>query len=172
MYCPQCSQQQVSDEMRFCSRCGFPLSSVIQLMATGGIPTTDTSRRTLKGYRQGTWIILASFLCSLFVAFLTAIDDDFAFLFFPCVIGFLVGIARLVYSVVLQNRAKRKDETQINIPPTLPRPTSYPELGAQRDRPVDVYAPSIRQTAEVIQPPSVTESTTRLLDDNGDAERR
>jgi hypothetical protein len=28
MYCPKCAQEMVSDELRFCSRCGFDLSSV------------------------------------------------------------------------------------------------------------------------------------------------
>jgi predicted amidophosphoribosyltransferase len=36
MYCPQCSQEQVSEEMRFCSRCGFPLAIVSQLVRNGG----------------------------------------------------------------------------------------------------------------------------------------
>ena len=36
MHCPQCGQQQVSDEMRFCSRCGFALSIVTELLVTGG----------------------------------------------------------------------------------------------------------------------------------------
>jgi ribosomal protein L37E len=33
MYCPKCSQQQVSEEVRFCSRCGFSLSAVRELIA-------------------------------------------------------------------------------------------------------------------------------------------
>jgi uncharacterized membrane protein YvbJ len=36
MYCPKCSQQQISDEMRFCSRCGFPLGAVKELIANDG----------------------------------------------------------------------------------------------------------------------------------------
>ena len=36
MFCPQCSQQQVAGEMRFCSRCGFPLTIVSQLVSSGG----------------------------------------------------------------------------------------------------------------------------------------
>ena len=33
MYCPKCSQQQVSDEIRFCPRCGFQLDAVKALLA-------------------------------------------------------------------------------------------------------------------------------------------
>jgi len=34
MHCPKCGQQQVSDEMRFCSRCGFALGIVTELILT------------------------------------------------------------------------------------------------------------------------------------------
>jgi predicted amidophosphoribosyltransferase len=37
MFCPQCGQQQVTGVVRFCSRCGFPLDGVIQLLSSGGI---------------------------------------------------------------------------------------------------------------------------------------
>ena len=30
MYCPNCGQQQVSEEMRFCSRCGLALSGLTE----------------------------------------------------------------------------------------------------------------------------------------------
>jgi predicted amidophosphoribosyltransferase len=36
MYCPQCSQEQIAEEMRFCSRCGLPLEIVSQLVRNGG----------------------------------------------------------------------------------------------------------------------------------------
>ena len=36
MFCPQCGQQQVTGVIRFCSRCGFPLDGVIQLLSNGG----------------------------------------------------------------------------------------------------------------------------------------
>ncbi len=36
MHCPDCGQQQISDEIRFCSRCGFPLAVVSQIVAGRG----------------------------------------------------------------------------------------------------------------------------------------
>ena len=36
MYCPQCSQQQVSENVRFCSRCGFSLQIVTALLTNDG----------------------------------------------------------------------------------------------------------------------------------------
>ena len=35
MYCPNCGQQQISDEMRFCSRCGLALSGLMEWLAGG-----------------------------------------------------------------------------------------------------------------------------------------
>ncbi len=38
MYCPNCGQQQVSGEMRFCSRCGLALTGLAEWLAGGGLP--------------------------------------------------------------------------------------------------------------------------------------
>ncbi len=37
MHCPRCGQQQVTEETRFCSRCGFQLGLVAELLAHGGV---------------------------------------------------------------------------------------------------------------------------------------
>src|SRR5690349_19457996 len=36
MHCPSCGQQQISNETKFCSRCGMPLSLVADVVANGG----------------------------------------------------------------------------------------------------------------------------------------
>src|SRR5437667_2491971 len=36
MHCPSCGQYQVSNETKFCSRCGMPLGIVSDLLAHGG----------------------------------------------------------------------------------------------------------------------------------------
>ena len=38
MYCPKCGQQQISPTVRYCTRCGFALSGVSQLLALEGKP--------------------------------------------------------------------------------------------------------------------------------------
>src|SRR5918911_3778366 len=38
MYCPNCGQQQISDEMRFCPRCGLALSGLAEWLAGGRLP--------------------------------------------------------------------------------------------------------------------------------------
>ncbi len=36
MYCPNCGQQQLSDNTRFCSRCGISISGLAEWLAGGG----------------------------------------------------------------------------------------------------------------------------------------
>ena len=66
MFCPQCGQQQATGVIRFCSRCGFPLDGVIQLLSTGGMlpvyrspeePVPASARR--KGVKQGGLLLLS-----------------------------------------------------------------------------------------------------------------
>ena len=66
MFCPQCGQQQVTGVIRFCSRCGFPLDGVIQLLNNGGMlpvyrspdePVPDFTAQ--KGVKQGGLLLLS-----------------------------------------------------------------------------------------------------------------
>src|SRR5258708_12182984 len=65
MYCPQCGQQQATDSMRFCARCGFPLEGAMELLAHGGMfpryeaaggETKISARR--RGVKQGALLML------------------------------------------------------------------------------------------------------------------
>src|SRR5438045_724937 len=67
MFCPQCGQQQLTGNVRFCSRCGFPLDGVIHLLGNGGMlpvyrgpedgPPQISARR--KGVKQGGLLLLS-----------------------------------------------------------------------------------------------------------------
>src|ERR1700758_3328772 len=65
MFCPRCGQQQASDTMRFCSRCGFAMEGVMVVLAHGGMlpqyqPTEGdgefSPRR--RGVKQGALLVL------------------------------------------------------------------------------------------------------------------
>lgn len=182
MYCPQCSQPQISDEMRFCSRCGFPLGKVMQLVATGGdLGTPEAPKKpkrspTMRGVRLGTWIMLASLAFSLFVGFLAALEEDFVVLLLPAAVVFLVGFIRLFYAVFVQDRRElQQKEVETNVVAELlgHAPMNVrSQLGQPSNLPVETFTRPIKTTAEVAQPPSVTENTTRFLDDEADAQRR
>lgn len=51
MFCPKCSHEQSLEEMRFCSRCGFPLGGVALLLDNQGDLTKVSSTTTSRGSR-------------------------------------------------------------------------------------------------------------------------
>src|SRR5688500_973455 len=68
MHCPKCGQQQISDETRYCSRCGFLLTGIAEVVANEGIipgsgPSGVKSVSPRKrGVKQGAFIFLLSIL--------------------------------------------------------------------------------------------------------------
>jgi hypothetical protein len=177
MFCPQCGQQQVSRMIRFCSRCGFPLDGVIQLLGNGGMlpvyrspdePVPISPRR--KGIKQGGLLLLsgavlvpilamfASYSGSAFLEILAAL---------AAIICFMGGPLRMLFAAVFEEGAPRPvraygPPTPAHVPqqfapqrqsPALPPPPARPQPSWRR-----------RNTAELANPPSVTENTTRLLD--------
>lgn len=163
MYCPRCSQEQVADEMRFCSRCGFPISGVRDLIANNG--AIEGPSRSLPGSaRRGVWMMLISLVVALFLLLPIAVDDDFAvFLILPFLL-FVVGFLSTLYGVFLAGRRKRRSAASAAQVEQLGAGVSRPELSAPMSVPVERLSAQKAQTAEMVGPPSVTENTTKLLD--------
>ena len=183
MYCPKCSQQQVDDNVRFCSRCGFPLGPVTELLASGGthplFPTTGQpsglSPRQ-KGIRQGALMMASTMLIVPIVAIMGVVMLGLPaeFVALTAIILFMGGLLRILYALFLEEnrQANQLEAAPHYIPPAMPARLSTPTARgtalppAQSDpvpswrRPVD--------TSELVSPPSVTENTTRLLDERPD----
>src|SRR5215813_11177045 len=117
MFCPQCGQQQAPGAVRFCSRCGFPLEGVLQLLNNGGMlpayrdpgtPTEISPRK--KGVRQGGMLFLlgaiivpilglfASYSDSRFPGILTAL---------AAMICFIGGPLRMLFAAIFEEGAPR-----------------------------------------------------------------
>jgi hypothetical protein len=171
MYCPQCSQEQLTEQMRFCSGCGFPLVIVSKLITNGGaLPGFDTEgKRQLspreRGVRGGSLLMIASAVLYPIVALLTAMKHDLAVLFLPVFLLFLGGLARLLYAVL------RQSTVQPTISPDVAtswfhqsNATHRPHLPPHQNAPMPTWRPAIN-TSEMAQPPSVTDNTTKLLND-------
>lgn len=173
MYCPKCSQQQVSDEVRFCSRCGFTLGTVRELISSGGALVEREAGAqagelspALTGVRKGVWIMLASLPLALVAGLLTTIDDAFAiFLLLPA-LCFVVGFGRLLYGTFIEGKAPRvkRGSSQPHVASVMPAQLGSPELRPARVPSIEDFNAQRMTTAEMVQPPSVTENTTRLLD--------
>jgi hypothetical protein len=77
MYCPKCGQSQVNDGVRFCSRCGFLLEGVSNLLASAGQLPVMYDENTgghmsprRRGARKGaTLVMLGIFFVPLFFFF-------------------------------------------------------------------------------------------------------
>jgi hypothetical protein len=121
-------------------------------------------------------MLLASVVLALFVGFLAAMEDDFAVFFvFPFLI-FVIGFALMLYGVfIADKRAARKKAAALqkqlaaSMQAQLSAAPRTPELYSSRMS-VENFPARRTETAEMLRPPSVTENTTRLLDE--DAEQR
>jgi hypothetical protein len=179
MYCPQCSQEQAAEEMRFCSRCGFPLTIVSQLVANGGaLAGFDAEgKRQLtpreKGVRWGALLMIISAVLFPIVLLFAAMKHDAVVLLLPVFLVFLVGMARLLYAKLLQpNTPVQKEIPSAAGERMAQQLNSEHRLGllASQSVPVSAWRQPI-DTSEMAQPPSVTDNTTQLLSDEAELKR-
>ena len=163
MYCPKCSQIQAEDGLRFCSRCGFQLGVVKELLAerdsaqviTAGSPPKFFSRRkqdllfgaTVMSVAativvQLSWAPKAAIIFPLWMIWL-------GFSLFVLSFDVLVRVARRLFS----------DDDHVSDPRSL----STSELPPMQNLPVTALGFDRVNTGEIRQPLSVTDHTTNLL---------
>jgi hypothetical protein len=167
MFCPRCGQQS-SDEVRFCPRCGLQLAGLPAYVAAND-PISNrpdparaaelTAKR--RGMRRGAKLMFFSVvLFPIFLVMSFGVDNPVP-LFVPFTV-FLAGLVVLVYSLLfgdelirLPGRAGHRDLGGVG---------ERPGLGAPTFTPAPLFNQQRANTAEIYQPPSVTENTTKLLD--------
>ena len=180
MHCPRCGQQQVSEEIKFCSRCGFPLGLVSEILAHGGfLPQLAELHGKRKKWLTRNfglkisllWFLLLDFILVPLAAISDAPGEIVAFL---AVVGFCGALLMTVISFLFLRNDKTPFQAQNEFP--NPHQTTQP-IGGNRgqtalppttSQPVSGYAPpsagswKAPETGELI-PRSVTEGTTKLL---------
>jgi hypothetical protein len=167
MFCPKCGQQSL-DEVRFCPKCGLSLAGLPAYVAANesapdGSPAPlaplMTARR--RGMRRGAKLM---FICAVVTpaAALLAFEGDAPGPLLLVFTAGLAGLAGLVYSWLFSDNvlpvgkdARRRD---------LGAAADRPALGAPQVIPTPLFNQQRGNTAEIYQPPSVTENTTKLLD--------
>ena len=178
MYCPKCSQIQTDDGLRFCSRCGFQLGVVKELLAEGrSAPvTTAESQAPSKFFSQrkqdllfgatvmsvaATIAVVLSWVMPKGPIILLLWVVWFAFSLFVLSFDVLVRVARRFFS----------DDDQLSDPPSQTRPPGFinkvspatSELPPMQNAPAAALGFDRVNTGEILQPLSVTDRTTNLL---------
>ena len=185
MFCPQCGQQQVTGVIRFCSRCGFPLDGLVQLLNNGGMlpvlrdpddPVPVSPRR--KGVKQGGLLFLSGALIVPILGMLASFSNVVFFeviTALAAIVCFVGGPLRMLYAAVFEEGAPKPFRPY---GPPAPLPMHPQQFGPPQQRPALTPPPARAQggwrrptTAELANPPSVTENTTRLLDKEDRTER-
>lgn len=179
MHCPKCGQQQISEETRFCSRCGFLLTGIAHVIENDGLISTgsgtfiapNSPRR--RGVMQGAFIFLLSFLIVPLAGILTVFLKIEPFL--PAIAAIVLtvgGLLRVVYALMFESGSpggKTLEESVIAASQNaIAGKKKAGELPAGHSVPASVYAPPPaaghwRDTNDLATPGSVTDSTTKLL---------
>lgn len=181
MHCPKCGQQQISDEIRFCSRCGLPLTGIAAVVANNGelpagtgAPKKDSARK--RGIKKGVFIFLLSILIVPLVSMFHVVTDTEPILAVLAAILLIVGgLLRIAYAVMFESgeAAAVGDKAFASSQNYLNKKPDAPELPSSGSIPASVYtAPGTgnwRDTNDLATPGSVTDSTTKLLSHEKDA---
>lgn len=180
MHCPRCGQSQVSDETKFCSRCGFQLAVVAELLHHGGtLPQLTAIQHKKTFFNKKNGVVFAVVWFIFFTMFMTSIwgilgVDELAGI--CAVTGVFGGLAFLIGSLVLLPSSKPGIALPM-VPVQQPHgqpaglygvPAGQQALPPQQQQPAEVYsAPQggwrAPDTGELVERGSVIENTTKLL---------
>lgn len=183
MYCPVCGQQQVSGNTKFCSRCGFLLTNVSEIIIKNGLSNNqpnqieeikDSPRK--RGLKQGAMLMLVGLLLVLPLVTIVsiAIHAGPFMSALVLILSFCGGILRMIYALMFESKYPAgntleqnviasvqslvgKRQNQSSLPPSQSIPVSdyvTPSMGSWRD------------TNDLVEPHSVIETTTKLLNED------
>lgn len=177
MFCPKCGQQS-SDEVRFCPKCGLQLAGLPAYVAAnevteGGAPAPPaplmTARR--RGIRRGAKLMFFAAVVLPAAALLAFEGDAPGPLLLVCTLG-LAGLLWMVYSwlfndntvPVADRKTRKADRAARRRERDLAAAAPRPALDSPQFTPASLFDQRRGNTAEMYQPPAVTEHTTKLLD--------
>ena len=177
MHCPRCGQEQVSEHIKFCSRCGFLLELVPELLANGGIlPQLAELNKNKKWLTRknvlkfaAIWTIFLLFILTPIFGILEA--DELTAL--PAVLGIFGGFLLVLISFLFFDK-EPKFANQVSfrsdaMPRNLSGTAEQGALPPQQSVPASSYIPPQQPgrwhtTNDLTAPGSVTEQTTKLLE--------
>ena len=167
MYCPKCSHQAVSNNVRFCPGCGFRMDGVAELLTNNGVLAANEEkapkpRRSLvkRGALLGAMLM---FIGSMVIVPIHTHGPDgkdaVALLFFYwAALMTLISVSgylkRLITKIFSEEEPSPSKKIASPRGPTLPAAYSAPVSDSGRQ---------FVDTTKVAQPSSITEQTTSRL---------
>ena len=175
MHCPRCGQQQVSEEIKFCSRCGFPLGLVSEILANGGfLPQLAELYKSKKWLTKKNGVMFSVMWTIFFLLIMTpfwGIVNVDTLSAISAIVGIFGGLMWLIAALVFL----KSEPKNFYAGSELPNPqintlhqAHQKGLPPQQSQPAQSYVPPAASwkapnTGEFAVPQSVTENTTRLL---------
>ena len=170
MYCPNCGQQQVSEEMRFCSRCGLALTGLAEWLAGGALPVKRRDEKQVdplsprrRGIRRAAKLMFFSgVLFPVFLIFSIAAEEGG-----PMVVPFglfFIALVMMLYARLFSDKNAPASIQAAQTAALAGASSTRVSLPAASSTPIPATERQRVRTNELAQPPSVTENTTRLLD--------
>ncbi|MGI8882932.1 MAG: hypothetical protein ACR2IA_01640 [Pyrinomonadaceae bacterium] len=177
MFCPNCGQEQISRETKFCSRCGFLMIGVTDLIANGGnLPAVIADAQAMsprkRGIKKGLFIFMLSFLIVPLVTIFSImihVEKPFAVIITALLLT-VGGLLRMAYAIMFEANAPDANTLEASALQTarnfLGRRKQSDELPPQQSIPVNNYMPPMQRNwrdTNDLSPTSVTDNTTKLL---------
>lgn len=181
MYCPRCGQEQVSHELRFCSRCGFLMDGMLEVVMNGALPPqlfNKTDPKAIsprkKGVKQGGMLMLSGVVIVPLLGVLSSLfyfDETVVGL--AAIITFLGGLVRILYALIFQSGVPVVSEEEGLLDTVkqnlIEKAKGAKALPPEQSVPASSYIPpeqgKWRDTDDLVKT-SVTENTTKLLDED------
>ena len=177
MHCPRCGQQQISDQTKFCSRCGFQLGLVSELLMNGGFlpQLAELYKGKTTFFTRKNGLIFTALWFIFWVMMLPAffgIADAEEVAGVSAVFGVFSTMMLLIISLAFLKRPPKPYElaaNQMQPPASLYGNVAMGALPPQQSQPASTYEAPVGSwrtpdTGELTRRPgSVTEGTTKLL---------
>ncbi|HKS08667.1 MAG TPA: zinc ribbon domain-containing protein [Pyrinomonadaceae bacterium] len=162
MFCPQCGHQQPSNEMRFCSRCGLSLGLATDLLPTSGNQLQREKRELMGvGLMMATVLMLVNFFLVFGLVTLPHLGNRvFLWLWLTFLVTALsvggVGLANLIRGGFFKRLKERDARVRLM--------DLEQERRSLLDQTSNAKIETPAKPAFVLEPRSVTETTTRELE--------
>jgi hypothetical protein len=162
MYCPKCSQEQASADLRFCSKCGFRLEAVSELLAEDGVPVRGIFALLLlrRDTRFGVKMLFLSGVIIPLAFLLAMIWDSPNPIFLPTGLA-LLGIIQIGYRLLTAQTSDAAESPRRHEPVAL-TDAATTRLGLPDEPLLSMPTKDLRRPSGV-EPPIVTEETTENL---------